>query len=600
MQAQSSQAAQAPLGVRADFDLPMTLRDGTMLRANVFRPVPMAAPDDGGQAASTTYPVLLMRLPYGKDFPLGSSTLNPVQVARRGYIVVVQDVRGTFTAEGDFFPFMHEGTDGADAVAWAAALPGANGVVGMYGASYMGFTQWAAAREQPSALKAIAPMITWADPDQGLTTRGGAYEVGTLANWTLQRGLDQLARRHRGDPLALAGAFAGLARELDGLPHAGYSESPLERFGPLARLGLDEAFTEGVRRAGDRAFTAPTRHTDDYARVNVPVLHIGGWYDVFLDGTIRNFNGMRAAGHPDQHLLLGPWSHGVFDHVVGEVDFGFAASAALMNLQTDLVSLHLAFFDRYLKGLPNDFARRAPVTYFVMGANVWRTGETWPPRAATPVEWYLRSAGHANSAAGDGVLSRERPEHESADTFVYDPTQPVPTIGGATLLHPLFKAGPRDQRPIEQRADMLVYTSAPLEQPLEVSGPVSVTLHVASDAPDTDFVARLVDASPDGTALPVTDGIQRLRYRNGGWDPAPPLQPDQPVAVTIDLWSTSQVFLPGHRLRLDVTSSSFPRWDRNPNTGEPIGTSTTLRPARQTLLHDAEHPSYVLLSIIPG
>jgi putative CocE/NonD family hydrolase len=586
----------APLSVHADFDVPATMRDGVVLRANVFRPD--AAGHDGPDA---TYPVLLMRLPYGKDFPLGSSLFNPVQVARRGYVVVVQDVRGTFTSGGDFFPFINEGQDGADAVAWAASLPGANGTVGMYGGSYMGLTQWAAAREQPPALRAIAPMITWAEPHQGVITRNGVQELGLTAAWTLQRGLDRLARRHRGDQQALGRALYALVRELDALPRSGYFELPLDRYGPLARLELDDAFGEQLRRMGEAAYFAPMRHTDDYERVKLPALHVGGWYDVFLDGTIRNFQGMRAAGHADQHLLIGPWTHGAFDGVVGEVDFGFAASAALMNLQSDLVSFHLSFFDRYLKGIPTGFDKRPAVTYFVMGANAWRTSETWPPQGTEQSEWYLHSGGRANGAGGDGTLSLTNPEHESADRYVYDPAQPVPTIGGATLLHSLLKAGPRDQRPIEARGDMLIYTSEPLAQPLEVTGPISVVLYVASDAPDTDFVARLLDVYPDGTSMPVTDGILRMRYRDGLPGIAQvsaPAAAGQATQIEIDLWATSIVFPPGHRLRLHVTSSSFPRWERNLNTG--LGPeSVEVRPAHQTVLHDAEHPSHLMLSIMP-
>ncbi len=589
----------APLSVHADFDVPATMRDGTVLRANVFRP------DDGGHnGRDSTYPVLLMRLPYGKDFPLGSSLFNPAQVARRGYVVVVQDVRGAFTSGGDFYLCLNEGPDGADTVAWAASLPGANGIVGMYGGSYMGFTQWAAAREQPPALRAIAPMITWAEPHQGFFTRGGVQELGAAAAWALHRGLDRVARRHRGDQQALGRALYALVREMDALPRTGYFELPLDRYGPLARLELDEAFGELLRRMDEAAYFAPMRHTDEYERVKLPALHVGGWYDVFLDGTLRNFQGMRAAGHGDQHLVIGPWIHGAFDGVVGELDFGFAASAALMNLQSDLVSLQLSFFDRYLKGVANDFDKRPAVTYFVMGANTWRTSATWPPQGAELREWYLHSSGRANGAngangaTGDGTLSLTPPKHEPADTYVYDPAQPVPTIGGATLLHPLLKAGPRDQRPIESRGDVLIYTSEPLAQPLEVTGPVSAVLYVASDAPDTDFVARVVDVYPDGTALPITDGVLRMRHRNGlpGLaEVAAPAPAGQATPIEIDLWATSIVFQAGHRIRLHVTSSSFPRWERNLNTG--LGPdSSEMRPAHQTVLHDAEHPSHLTLS----
>lgn len=579
-----------PYVVTTEFDVPATMRDGIVLRANISRPR-----DD-----ANTFPVLLMRLPYGKDFPLGSSLIDPVQIARRGYIVVTQDVRGRFTSEGDFVPFADEGVDGAETVAWAAQLPGANGVVGMYGGSYMGLTQWAAARMRPPALKAIAPLITWADPDDGVYTRGGALELGTTASWTLQMGIDRLMRRHGADVQALGRAIAQLAHEFDHLPTSGYFELPLERFGPLARLGIDDAMTKGVQLQGDPEFSAPARHTSSYADIPLPALHIAGWYDVFLNGTLRNFTEMTAAGHSGQTLLIGPWTHGVFGHTVGDVDFGFASSGALIDLRIDLVTLHMQFFDRWLKGAHDKvFDTQAPVKYFVMGANVWRSSATWPPEGATEVAWYLHSGGRANSSGGDGLLSLEAANAESPDHYDYDPARPVPTIGGATLLHPLLRAGPRDQSPIEQRPDVLVYTSSPLERALEVTGPVRVTLSVGTDAPDTDFVARLVDVRPDGVALPITDGILRMRSRVGGAAPGEPLRPDAISKIEIDLWATSTVFLPGHRIRLDITSSNFPRWDRNLNTGVSGAVSTEMRVARQAIFHDTAHQSALLLTIMP-
>ena len=248
-------------------------------------------------------------------------------------------------------------------------------------------------------------MITWAEPHQGVTSRNGVQELGLQASWTLQRGLDQIARRYRGDPQALGRALYALVREFDALPRAGYAELPLERYGPLARHELDQPLRDQIGQMHNAEFFAPARHTGEYERINLPMLHIGGWFDVFLDGTLRNFNGMRAAGHADQYLLIGPWTHGGFDGVVGELDFGFASSAAFINLQSDIVSFHLAYFDRYLKGLANGFDNRPAVTYFVMGANTWRASATWPPEGIQPREWYLHSAGHANGARGDGTLS---------------------------------------------------------------------------------------------------------------------------------------------------------------------------------------------------
>ena len=584
-----------PNGVRVEYDVPATMRDGTVLRANVYRP------DGAADGADTdaTYPVLLTRLPYGKDLPLGSSALDPAQAARRGYIVVVQDVRGTFTSGGDWFPLAHEGNDGVDTVAWASSLPGSNGQVAMYGASYFGYTQWAAATNGATALRALAPFITWANGDEG-ALRNGVLELGLQASWLMQQGLDQMGRRYRGDLPALGRAMYGLTQAFDGLPEGGYMPLPLEHFAPLAALGLDEPMNATIR-ARDQGETPPvSQAAPDYARIPLPALHVGGWYDVFLKGTIANFQGMQAAGHSGQHLVIGPWTHGRFDPVIGDVNFGFASSGFLLDLRIDLMTMQLQFFDHWLKQAPNGFEQQQPaVKYFVMGANVWKSSDVWPPANATERRWYLHSQGAANTSNGDGALSPDAPTaDEPADQYTYDPAWPVPTLGGATLMHPFFRAGPRDQRPIEARSDMLVYTSAPLEQPLEVTGPVSVTLYVASDAPDTDFVARLVDVRPDGTAIPLTDGIARMSYREGVGTPVPPLEPGRAYPVTIDLWATSNVFLPGHRVRLDVTSSSFPRWERNLNTGQSSAQTTEARAAQQTVLHDAGHASYVSLGVV--
>jgi putative CocE/NonD family hydrolase len=578
---------QLATGVRVELDVPAVMRDGVILRANVYRP------DDGGAGR---YPVLLTRLPYGKDLPLGSSTLDPVQAARRGYVVVVQDVRGTWTSEGEWMPFLYESDDGEDSVAWASQLPGANGAVGMYGASYFGFTQWAAAKRRPSALRAIAPMITWDDPNRGVVTRGGVRELGLGMSWTMQQGFNQLMRRHQGDPRTLGAAISQLAQEMNRLPGDGYRELPLERFGPLARSGLDEPMNRTIREAGDEAVEDELRSTPAYT-YELPTLHVGGWYDLYLQGTLRNFQGMRSHGHPHQQLLIGPWTHGNMSHIQGDLDFGMGAWGAMVDLRSDLMTMQLLFFDHYLKGAANGYDATPPVTYFVMGANVWKTSDRWPPAAITEQAWYLHSTGDAQAGDG-GVLSRQPPGQELSDIYRYDPADPVPTIGGSTLMHPVFRAGPVDQRPIESRPDVLVYTSEPLQRPLELTGPVRAVLHVASDAPDADFVARLVDVHPTGAAITVTDGVIRTRYRNGLHSEAAPLAPGETYQIEIDLWETSIVVQPGHRLRLHVTSSNFPRWERNLNTGADSSRTTEMQVARQTVLHDDAHPSYLLLPVV--
>jgi putative CocE/NonD family hydrolase len=431
--------------------------------------------------------------------------------------------------------------------------------------------------------------------------RGGALELGAQANWLLQTNVASVFRAYAGnpDPSLLADALARTIKELDNLPRSGYAELPLHEFGPLERVGGATPFVQSFERRHDREFVALAGVADAYDRIDVPVYHAGGWYDLFLGGTLRNFTALSARGAAPQKLIIGPWSHGAAGEQQGEQNYGFRANAALINGQIDLMSLQLLWFDRWLRDVPNGIESGPPVKIFVMGDNVWRDELEWPLRRADATAYYLHSGGSANSLAGDGVLSTDAPASEPADRYVYDPTNPVPTVGGSLLLHPSFPAGPRDQRAIEARRDVLVYTTPPLERAVEVTGPIGVTLWASTSAVDTDFVARLVDVWPDGRAFNLTDGIIRARARLGPDEAESLIEPGRIYEFHIDLWATSNVFLAGHRIRLDITSSSFPRWDRNPNTGASIGDGTALEPATQSIVHDAAHPSYLLLPIVP-
>jgi putative CocE/NonD family hydrolase len=564
--------------VLVELDVPATMRDGAILRANVYRP------SDG------RWPVLLTRLPYGKDLPLGNAGLDPLQAVRRGYVVIVQDTRGRFASDGEWHPFEGEADDGVDTIAWAADLPYSDGQVGMYGLSYFGFTQWAAAVKQPAALKAMVPRVTWCDPLNGLAFRGGALELGTQAHWGLQMGFDFFARQLRGNVQAIGGAFFALTGELDQLAPHGYSSLPLSSFAPLQRQAVLPRFFEQVRRPLDREFLEPVTIAGKHASVLVPTLNVGGWYDIFLSDTIAHYSAMQQLGRPTR-LLIGPWTHVDNRAPVGELNFGFASQASFIDMRSDVDRLQLRWFDHWLKDIDTGMLDEPPIKLFVMGANVWRDEYEWPLARAIQTPFYLRTQGR---------LSAERAAAERPDQYTYDPLDPVPTHGGALLLSPEFLNGPRDQRGIEARPDVLTYTTPPLERDVEVTGPVSVELWACSSAPDTDFVARLVDVHPDGRAYNLTDGIIRARYRDG--DTASLLQPGQPERFHIDLWATSNVFKVGHSIRLQITSSNFPRWDRNPNTGHPLGTDgpSDLRTAEQTILHDAEHPSHVLLPLVPS
>ena len=563
-------------------DREASMRDGVLLRANVFRP------DGDGP-----FPVLLTRLPYGKDLPLGSSILDPVQAARRGYLVVVQDTRGRFRSDGTWYPFAQEREDGHDTVRWAAGLPSADGQVGMYGASYFGFTQWAAAGEHPPELKVLLPIITWRDPENGLIRRGGALELGLLESWNLQMGFDVLVKRHAGNPLGLAGSLSQLLDDYDTLAATGYAALPLRGANPLVRTDSSPAFQDVV--SGDpvqqtrmRDLTSQTGVIEDVA---LPTFSIGGWYDIFLADTLANYQIQTGLGRPAR-VLIGPWIHGGVSNPVGERSFGFGAQGALIDRRIDLQSLQLRWFDHWLKGIDTGMLAEPPVQIFVMGINRWRGEQEWPLARAEVVPHYLHTGGRLDTG-------RPAPD-ESPDAFDYDPANPVPTVGGALLMVPEFPGGPRDQRRIEQRDDVLVFTSAPLQQDLEVTGPVTATIWLRTSAPDTDVVVRLCDVLPDGTSYNLTDGILRGRYRDADRGAEPSLlEPGVPAEFRVDLWATSNVFLAGHRIRVQVTSSNFPRWDRNPNTGHEEFADAELTVAHQEVLHDAEHPSHVLLPVVP-
>jgi putative CocE/NonD family hydrolase len=567
--------------ITVEFDVPVPLRDGTVLRANVFRP-----------AGSGPYPILLTRTPYGKDLRGAYSQIDPVQAARLGYAVVVQDVRGTGWSGGEWHPFVHEGNDGSDTIAWAASLPYADGQVGTFGNSYLGFTQWSAAAQTPPALKVIAPANTWIDALDGAGFRGGALELGLVAGWGLLIALPIILRRYGGDPIQLGAALRHWVTELDAMGTTGYQTLPLDSLRPLADLDLPFSLDELLRGGMDRS-SEEIEHRTVRSRlggVSVPSLHIAGWYDIFLGGTLAGYRAMRDRGLPVR-LIIGPWTHVKRDNPIGERNFGAAAEAGFMDLRADLQSVQIQWFDHWMRGRDLPSTLRSPVRLFVMGANRWRDEDDWPLPRAVETPWYLRHG---------SALSDETPGYEEPDRLIADPQDPVPTLGGATLITPEYPAGPYDQRPIESRPDVQIYRSTPLARDLEVTGPIRATLWAITSTPDVDLVARLVDIFPDGRSVNLTDGIVRASYRDaqrGG--SSFPLEPGRPFCVEIDLWATSNLFLAGHRIGLHVTTSNFPRWDRNLHTAEPLGTGGTGVVAHIEILHDMEHPSCITLPIVP-
>ena len=567
--------------VKIDCNVEISMRDGVTLRADVYRP------DD-----ATRHAVLLARLPYNKDLsPISLSLLSPIRAARRGYVVVVQDTRGRFKSDGQFSLFAGEAEDGYDTVAWCASQGWSNGQVGMYGASYFGATQWLTATATPPALKALVPTITSSDYYEGWTYQGGAFQQGFIQFWTAGMATETITRLAAAPPDARKKLYSSIF-SMDET----YRGLPLADFPPATVPGLMDHYRTWLKHPSLDEFWGHVRIESQYENIDVAALHIGGWYDIFLEGTLRNFVGMRARGksaraREKQRLIVGPWFHGLFDRVVGAVDFG----PGVLPDAVDLGGLHLNWFDHCLGDAPDS---GAPVRIFVMGANVWRNENEWPLARAVATRWYLTSEGRGNSLRGNGRLVTQAPTREVSDVYLYDPENPVPTKGGCTLMPGAQSKGPQDQRTIEERDDVLVYTSEPLAEPLEVTGPVEAILHAVTDGRDTDFTAKLVAVAPDGGAINLCDGIIRARYRNS-LSRAELLDPGRVYEYRIQLGSTSYAFAPGFRIRLEISSSNFPRFDRNLNTGGDIATESVGRPAVQRVFHGGVKASCVVLPVVP-
>jgi putative CocE/NonD family hydrolase len=582
--------------IQIQFDVEVPARDGAVLRCNVARP-----------AGSDRFPVIIARTPYGKDAAGPNPAFDLVHMARAGFAVVLQDVRQRFKSDGagDFRPFVHEAADGQALVAWAAVQSFSTGDVLAVGSSYQGFAAWAAATSGSDALKGIAAHQAPSTFERSLFYRGGALELGGVVPWFMALGAHDLQRRHAADPGKLMPALTRLLQDVDQLGVVGFHSLPLEDFEPLVRndvarelLALIAADEGAAESPVLRALSA----AQQYERIAVPALISGGYYDYFCQGAIDQYVGMRTrAGTPRARertrLILGPWTHAALTSLVGERNFGLLASPG--SVGAGGVRGEVLRFCREL--LEPDEPEEPRVKVFVMGANVWRDELDWPIARTQLTPWYLSSGGRANTSFGDGWLG-PTPRLGSPDRFVYDPATPVPTWGGCNLGVTEL-AGPRDQRPIEQRQDVLVYTSDPLTHDLEVTGTAWVELWITSNVLDTDFVVRLVDVTLDGTAWNVAEGILRGRYRRHGrvtGDPQP-LEPGVPTMFRIELTPTSNCFKAGHRLRLDVTSSCFPRWDRNLNVWSRRGaTLAEAKVAEQSVLHDDAHPSRVILPIIPS
>jgi len=550
-------------------DVPAKMRDGVTLRADIYRP-----------KADGKFPVILTRTPYDKR---GEMDFGPTAAAR-GYVVVVQDVRGRYTSEGEWYTFKNESRDGYDTVEWAAALPYSDGRVGMFGASYVGATQMLTAIASPPHLASILPIVTASNYHENWTYQGGAFEQWFDQSWTTGLAMNTFDRRMEKDSYA--------TRWDTKLP---LTEYPLLDLGTPA--GLADYYLDWLAHPDYDDYWKAVSIEENFARIKVPALHVAAWYDLFQDGTLRNYLGIKAQGGSEaarngQRLLVIVGGHAGDGPVIGEVDFG--KESVLLE---DAITLR--WYDYLFKGIDNGMGREKPVKLFVMGKNVWREEEGWPLARAKDTRYYLHSAGNANTLGGDGALSTAAPATEAADKYIYDPSDPAPTRGGPLCCDATHEpAGAFDQRPVENREDVLVYSTPAFKQDTEVTGPITLEIFVSSSAVDTDFTGKVVDVGPGGYARNLTEGILRTRYR-ASREKADFLNPGEVYKLTINLWSTSNVFLAGHKLRLEVSSSNFPRFDRNLNTGGDQGHSTRVVKATNTVLHDREHPSALVVPVVP-
>ncbi|WP_280350092.1 CocE/NonD family hydrolase [Nocardia abscessus] len=555
--------------VAIEFDVPVPMRDGVILRADVYRPVGVGP-----------WPVLVQRTPYDKASPQGTAQLDMLKAVRRGYIVVQQDTRGRFTSDGEWLPWAYERQDGYDTIEWAAALPGSNGNVGMFGASYTGNTQWATAIAGAPHLRAIAPQITWCEPADGIFFRGGAIEHGLNLWWSLMVSAGQHPKV-AADTEELFAKLGTTIRDFDQLAEVTYRELPSGASPAVVRTNLPDI---GVQRGlRDPASMAEARVAGRHGEVTVPSLNVAGWFDVFSQGSIDNYIAAREQGHTTR-LIVGPWEHLSFlsprPERVGAVNYGLA-SVAPPSGDATMTGIQLDWFDRFLPSEPVDAEPDSGVDIFVMGLNQWRHEPQWPLERARDTEFFLHPGGHLSTSAPA--------QNEAPSSYVYDPADPVPTTGGALIMASDFLPGALDQHAVESRADVLVFTSDPLPEDLEITGRVTATLFAATDAPSTDWVVRLCEVDERGTSLNIVDGITRVITEPGRID-----------EHEIDLWSTSIVIKAGHRFRVQVTSSNFPRWDRNLNTGEDPTVAVEHRVAHQKIFHDPARPSRLILPVVPA
>ena len=548
------------------FDVKVPMRDGVELSTDIY------LPDGDGP-----FPTVLMRTPY-------SNNIEPmIEKGRRlidsEYACVIQDCRGRWDSDGEYYPFVPDGADGYDTQEWIGRQDWCNGKIGMAGASYVAAVQFTSAPHGSQYLTCMAPRVICCDYYSGLMHPGGAFQLNVMATW----GMRTLGRTGQSiDFENWTEAFRTLPlREMD---------RAAGRDLPFWRDWIDHSAYDDYWEVID--------DTKRFGKMKAPSLNMGGWFDLYASHTFDSFNGQRLRGGSDDarksKIIMGPWPHALgLSRRTGDIDFG---ESSLLDLEDE----ERRWFDYWLKGIDNGVVDEPPIKLFVMGVNEWRTEEEWPLARTDWQDWHLHSKGHANSLLGDGALGTDPAGDEPADEFLYDPDNPVQTNGGNNCCSPdIVPWGPYDQRPVEMRGDVLCYTSAPLERDTEVTGPIQLFLYAATDGRDTDWTAKLVDVSPTGYAMNLCDAIIRARFREGFLEPIL-LEPGAVYEYTFEVGVTANLFRKGHRIRLEVSSSNFPRFDRNLNTGNELGIDAEMRTANQTIFHSGQYPSRLRLPVIPG
>ena len=575
-----------PTSLTVDTNVPVPMRDGTILRAEVYRP-----------SGPGKWPVLLSRIPYGKHNPRYRTLhLDLVRAVARGYVMVVQDVRGRHASDGEWYPFRFDGQDGYDTVEWCAAQPWSDGNVGMFGMSYHGASQWLAAVEAPHSLKGIVPGLTSADLFDSWTYLGGAFGLWWTGHWSAGFVLDNIADTpdHLKDAVAETRKWA---RE----PLALASHLPVRDMPGLKKVA--DYYYDWMDHPTYDDYWKKIGAWDRLSNVKVPVLSVGGYYDSFIRGTVRSYRWLREnaatpATRDQQHIVLGPWIH---SHLLppnsGQRYFGGGASGPGIDYQ----GMVLAWYDHWLKGEDNGIESDPRAYYFTMGDNQWQEAESWPP-PSTDTSFFLRSKGRANTRHGDGTLSLDPSgESEPPDSYLHNPLNPVPTVGGPYVrgIPGFVDAGSIEQTPAETREDVLVYTSAPVDKRLEITGHLNLVLWAASSARDTDWAVTVSVVEPSGASYNFCEGILRASCRESLESPSL-IEPDKPYQYTIDLGPTSIAFQPGQSIRLRIASSNFPAFARNLGTGGPVNRESREDAvvALQTILHDAAHPSRLVLPVV--